>query len=170
MNKVFLIGNLTKDPEIRVTSTGKKVASFSVAVNEGKDANGQEIVQYFNFSAWDKKADILELYVKKGHKVAVFGRLQNRSWTKPDNTTAYATDIVVADLEILTSKAEAERLSKSTEISSTSSTTGQKKTNTSTSTDDTEEDEDSKKTNKNQEDSLPEIDVNSLGINLQMPF
>jgi len=106
MNKIFLIGRLTKDPEIRLTSTGKKVASFALAVNEGKDSNGQDLVQYFNMSAWEKLADILEQYVKKGSKVAVIGRLQNRSWDKPDGTKGYATDVSVKELELLSSKTE----------------------------------------------------------------
>ena len=101
MNNVILIGNVTKDPEIRNTQTGKKIASFSLAVNEGKDK-----VQYFSCSAWEKLADILEAYVKKGTKVAVVGSLQNRSWEKPGGTKAYATDILIRELDILTSRKE----------------------------------------------------------------
>ena len=101
MNKVILIGNLTKDPEIRNTQTGKKVATFALAVNEGKDK-----VQYFNCSAWERLAEILEQYVKKGVKVAIVGSLQNRTWDKPDGTKAYATDIVIRELDILTSRKE----------------------------------------------------------------
>ncbi len=108
MNKIILIGRLVKDPEIRSTATGKKVASFSIAVSDGKDQNGQEITQYFNCTAWEKKAEIVELYVKKGHKIAIVGKLQNRSWDAPDGTKKYATDVLVSELEILTSKAEAE--------------------------------------------------------------
>ena len=111
MNKIILIGRLVKDPEIRSTATGKKVASFSIAVSDGKDQNGQEITQYFNCTAWEKKAEIVELYVKKGHKIAIVGKLQNRSWDAPDGTKKYATDILVSELEILTSKAEAESMS-----------------------------------------------------------
>jgi single-strand DNA-binding protein len=110
MNKVFVIGRLTKDPEVRSTATGKKVANFSIAVNEGKDANGQDKVQYFNLSAWDKLAEILESYVKKGTRVACIGSLQNRSWDKPDGTKAYATDISVREIEILSSKTESDAM------------------------------------------------------------
>lgn len=155
MNKVFLIGNLTKDPEIRSTSTGKKVASFSIAVNEGKDTNGQEVVQYFNLSAWEKLAEIIESYVKKGTKVATIGRLQNRSWDKPDGTKGYATDVVVRELEILTSRADAERMAQQTQVDGSESMgSGSMQT---------------KKTKKSDsEGELPEIDVDS--INVQMPF
>lgn len=111
MNKTILIGRLVKDPEIRSTSTGKKVASFSIAVSDGKDQNGQEITQYFNCTAWEKKAEIVELYIRKGHKIAIVGKLQNRTWDKPDGTKGYATDILVSELEILTSKIEAENMS-----------------------------------------------------------
>lgn len=152
MNKVFLIGRLTKDAEVRVTQTGKKVASFSIAVNDGKNSQGQELVQYFNLSAWEKTAEIIELYVKKGTKVAVFGRLQNRSWDKADGTKGYATDILVSELEILSSKAEGEAY------------TAQNPT-----TNETTKPASSKSENKKaKDDELPEIDVESL--NVQMPF
>ncbi len=108
MNKIFLIGRLVKDPEIRTTSTGKKVASFSIAVSDGKDQNGQEITQYFNCTAWEKKAEVIENYVKKGHKIAIVGKLQNRTWDKPDGTKGYATDISAVEIEMLTGKSEAE--------------------------------------------------------------
>lgn len=106
MNKTILIGRLTKDPEIRVTQTGKKVASFSIAVSDGKDQNGQQISQYFNCTAWEKLAEIIEMYTPKGTKVCVIGKLQNRSWDKPDGTKAYVTDILISELEILSSKSE----------------------------------------------------------------
>lgn len=121
MNKIFLIGRLTKDAEIRSTNTGKKVASFSIAVNEGKDQNGQEIVQFFNLSAWERLAEIVEQYIKKGSKVAVVGKLQNRSWDKPDGTKAYATDVLVKELEILSSSSDRETGSASSDSSSSNS-------------------------------------------------
>jgi single-strand DNA-binding protein len=110
MNKIFLIGRLVKEPEIRTTTSGKKVASFSIAVSNGKDQNGQELTQYFNCSAWEKLAEIVENYVHKGTKVAVIGKLQNRTWDKPDGTKGYSTDILANELEILTSKAESEAM------------------------------------------------------------
>lgn len=113
MNKVILIGRLTKDPEIKLTQSGKKIASFSIAVDDGKDQNGQKLSQYFNCSAWDQLAELFEQYIKKGHRVAIVGKLQNRSWDKPDGTKGYATDIQVREMEMLTSRAEAESLSAS---------------------------------------------------------
>jgi single-strand DNA-binding protein len=147
MNKVMLIGNLTKDPETRTTPQGKKVTSFSMAINDGKDANGQDIVQYFNLNAWDKQAEIIEKYVKKGHKLMVVGRLKNRSWDKPDGTKGYATDITVSEIELITSKSDAERIS---QMSPSDSPSG------------------SSSSPKAPDPDLPEIDINS--INVQMPF
>lgn len=152
MNKVILVGRLTKDPEIKVTQSGKKLASFSIAVDDGKDSNGQKITQYINCTAWDKTAEILENYVKKGHRVGVVGRLQNRTWDKPDGSKGYATDISVRELELLTSKSEADAISASNPVSENSSTGTQNNSSP----------------NPKPEDELPEIDVDN--INVQMPF
>lgn len=155
MNKIFLIGRLTKDAEIRSTNTGKKVASFSIAVNEGKDQNGQEIVQFFNLSAWERLAEIIEQYIKKGSKVAVVGKLQNRSWDKPDGTKAYATDVLVKELEILSSSSDRE--AGSTSSDSSSSNSGQ------TSPVNAPSDKAASPAGE-----LPDINVDD--INIQMPF
>ena len=153
MNKVFLVGRLTKDPEIRVTPNGKKVASFTIAINEGKDADGQELVQFFNCSAWERLAEIIEAYVPKGTKVAIVGSLRNRSWDKPDGTKGYATEVLVREMEILSSKAEIENFKQATETSASQASPSE-----------------TKKNNQNPipEDDLPEIDVEQL--NVQMPF
>jgi single-strand DNA-binding protein len=151
MNKVFLIGRLVKDPEIRTTSTGKKVASFSLAISDGKDQSGQEITQFFNGSAWERLAEIIEMYVKKGTKVAIFGSLKNRSWDAPDGTKRYATDILAREMEILSSKNESNGDSVPTPPNDDSSAPAPKKAK-------------EEKVN----DELPEIDIND--INIQMPF
>ncbi len=161
MNKVILIGNLTKDPEVKVTSTGKKVVSFSLAINDGKDVNGQDMTSYFNCTAWEKVADIIEKYVKKGHKIMTSGKLKNRSWDKPDGTKAYATDIVVSEVELLTSKVDAERINANAGDSNTSTTSSSAgSTGSAKKTSKVSDDDDS--------DSLPEIDIND--IKAQMPF
>ncbi len=166
MNKVFLIGRLTKDPEIRVTQTGKKVASFSIAISEGKDSNGQEMVTFMNCSAWERLAEILEMYVKKGVKVCVIGSIKNRSWDKPDGTKGYATDINVRELEILTTKAEMQNLGDSGSSDSNSNSNNSSSNNAEENKEDSENSKSSKKDSK--KDNLPEIDVNDL--NVQMPF
>jgi single-strand DNA-binding protein len=147
MNKIILIGNITKDIEVRATATGLKTASFSLAINEGKDKNGQEQVQYFNCTAFDKTADVMEKYCKKGHKICVEGKLKNRSWDdKETGQKRYATDITVNNIEMLTSKVDAERIANNSQSDEpTSSRPTVAKSN-----------------------DLPEIDVNS--INVQMPF
>jgi single-strand DNA-binding protein len=151
MNKVFLIGRLVKDPEIRTTSTGKKVASFSLAISDGKDQSGQEITQFFNCSAWERLAEIIEMYVKKGTKVAIFGSLKNRSWDAPDGTKRYATDILAREIEILSSKNESNGDSVPTPPNDDNSSRAPKKVK-------------EEKAN----DELPEIDINDS--NIQMPF
>jgi single-strand DNA-binding protein len=158
MNKVFVIGRLTRDPEIRTTSTGKKVASFSIAVNEGKDPNGQERVQFFDLSAWDKLAEIIELYVKKGTKVAVIGSLQNRQWDKPDGTKGRATEITCKELEILSSKSESMGDSPTPAVPAPGRSASRESNKLAG---DTEDDLPSK-------NDLPEINVDE--INVQMPF
>ncbi len=157
MNKVILIGNLTKDPEIKVTPSGSKLAKFSIAVNEGKNKEGQEMVQYFNLNAWERLAEIVEMYVKKGHKVAIVGSLQNRSWDKPDGTKGYATDIRVKEMEMLTTKAEAEKINQSN-------------VNSESSSDQAPNSNSAKEGNSDLDDEVqvPEIDVND--INMTMPF
>jgi single-strand DNA-binding protein len=154
MNKVILIGNLTKDPEIKVTSTGKKLAKFSLAINDGKTSDGKDLTQYFNLTAWERTAEIIEMYVKKGHKVCIVGSLQNRSWDKPDGTKGYATDVLVRELEMLTSKLDAEK------IASQNQATSSNQSNTIPKNPNIEEIQ--------EEDQLPEIDVND--INVSMPF
>lgn len=152
MNKVILVGRLTKDPEVRVTQGGKKVASFSVAIDDGKNAEGQKISQYFNCSAWDALAEIIEKFVKKGHRIAIIGKLQNRSWDKPDGTKGYATDISVREMELLTTKAEADQLGQGSDTGYSSPSTNSSQTSSGNS-------------NANE---IPEIDIDT--INIQMPF
>jgi single-strand DNA-binding protein len=153
MNKVILIGRLTKDPEVRTTTTGKKVASFSIAVDDGKDAQGQQITQYFNVSAWDKTAEIVEKYVVKGARVAVDGSLKNRSWDKPDGTKAYATDVLVSRLEILSSKAETDAMRANAPADENPAASSSQP---------------AAKSAPKEDIALPEINVDD--INIQMPF
>lgn len=157
MNKVFVIGRLTKDPEIRTTSTGKKVANFSIAVNEGKDQSGNDRVQYFNLSAWDRLAEILEKYVKKGTRVACVGSLQNRSWDKPDGTKGYATDISAREVEILSSRAESEAMAQAGGGASSAAPSAPSGGNSTPSA-----------PAEPPKQELPEINVDD--INIQMPF
>lgn len=108
MNKVILIGNLTKDAEIRTTSTGKKVASLSIATSEGKDSQGNTLTEYHQLQAWDKLAEIIEKYTTKGKKIAVVGSLKTESWEK-DGAKHYKTYVVIRELELLSPRTEETR-------------------------------------------------------------
>jgi single-strand DNA-binding protein len=155
MNKVMLTGRLVKDPESKTTSSGKKVVSFSIAVNDGKSKEGTELVSYFNLNAWERLADVVESYAKKGTKVLVMGRLQNRSWDKPDGTKGYATDITVSELELLSSKSEMDNMGSG----GGSNAGGYSQAPSAPKKDNSKQQDD---------DSLPEIDIEA--INVQMPF
>jgi single-strand DNA-binding protein len=97
LNKVLLIGNLTRDPEMKALPSGTNVTSFSVATNRvWKDKNGQkkEEAQYHNIVVFGRQAEIVAQYLKRGSSALVEGRLQTRSWDAQDGTKRYRTEIV----------------------------------------------------------------------------
>jgi len=98
MNKAILIGRVGKDPEIKTTQTGKKVASFSLAT--GKKINGVDVTQWHNLIFWEKLAEIVEKYIKKGAQIMVEGEINYRSYDK-DGQTRYITEIVCNQMEML---------------------------------------------------------------------
>lgn len=107
LNKAMIIGNLTRDPEVRTTPQGTTVASFSVATNQvWTDAQGQkqERAEFHNVVAWRKLAEIIGQYLKKGSKVYIEGRLQTREWTGQDGVKRYRTEIVADNMIMLDSK------------------------------------------------------------------
>jgi single-strand DNA-binding protein len=107
LNKVMIIGNLVRDPEIRNTTTGKNVASFSVATSlTWKDQSGakQEKAEFHNIVAWGKLAEIVGQYLKKGSKVYIEGRLQTRDWAGQDGVKRYRTEIVAENMIMLSAK------------------------------------------------------------------
>jgi len=104
LNKVMLIGNLTRDPEMRTTPTGQNVTSFSVATNRAwNDASGQKqtAVEFTNIIAWGKLGEIVNEYASKGRKVYVEGRLQTSSWDDKDGTKKYKTEVIASDVSLL---------------------------------------------------------------------
>lgn len=104
LNKAMIIGRLTRDPEIRTTPQGTKVASFGLATNfRWTDQQGQkkEQVEYHNIVLWRKLADIAEQYLKKGSQVYIEGRLQTRSWDGQDGKKNYRTEIVAGNMIML---------------------------------------------------------------------
>ncbi len=98
LNKVFLYGNLTRDPEVRALPTsGQQVASFGIATNrsfKGRDGAQQEQTEYHNIVAFGRTAEVMGQYLKKGRPVFIEGRIQTRSWEK-DGAKQYRTEIVV---------------------------------------------------------------------------
>ena len=105
MNKVYLIGNLTRDPEMRSTSAGIPVCNFSIAVNRRfKNAQtGQQETDFFNIVAWRQLAELCGRYLAKGRKVAVFGSIQTRSYEAQDGSKRTVFDIVADEVEFLSS-------------------------------------------------------------------
>ncbi len=103
LNKVMLIGNLGKDPELKYTPSGVAVATFSIATSEqwkDQDGNAQERTEWHNIVAWRKLAEIVGEYLKKGKKVYVEGKLQTRNYEK-DGVKRYVTEIVADQLIML---------------------------------------------------------------------
>lgn len=98
LNKVFLIGNLTRDPELKALPSGIKVASLSLATNrvwKDKDGVRQDSTEYHNLVSFGKQAETLAQYCKKGSSLYVEGRIQTRSWDGQDGQKRYRTEIVI---------------------------------------------------------------------------
>lgn len=110
LNKVLLIGNLTRDPEIRYTANGTAVSSFGLATNRSwKDTNGEikEAVDFHNIVAWAKKAEVYQKLLSKGMKIFVEGAISTRSWEGEDGKTRTKTEIRADNLILLDSKGKA---------------------------------------------------------------
>ncbi|NNC69862.1 MAG: single-stranded DNA-binding protein [Flavobacteriaceae bacterium] len=106
-NKVQLIGNLGKNPEIVTLDSGKKLAKFSIATNESyKNAEGEKVTdtQWHNIIAWNKTAEIIEKYVVKGNEIAIEGKLTSRSYEDKNGDKKYITEVVCNELLMLGSK------------------------------------------------------------------
>lgn len=106
MNQVLLVGNLTRDPEVKKTKSGKSYIRFSVAVNDGKNEDGTPKAQFIQCIAWEKTAELLDTYCKKGSKLGVIGRIVNSSYEDPKikDRRIFTTDVVVSQIEFLSSK------------------------------------------------------------------
>lgn len=108
-NRVELIGNLTRDPEVRYTPNGAAVATFSIATNRSYVSDGErkEEVDFHRVVAWNKLAELCQQLLKKGNRVFVSGRLQNRTWEQ-DGQNRNITEIVLEDMILLTSRSGGE--------------------------------------------------------------
>ena len=107
MNKVILMGRLTKDAELRYTAnTNAAVASFTVAVDRKFKQEGQPTADFINCVAWGKTAEFVNNYFKKGHRIALTGRMQTRTWDDAENKRHYITEVIVDEVEFAESKRE----------------------------------------------------------------
>lgn len=107
MNKLTIIGNLTRDPELRTTSSGINVCSFTVAVNRRRSAaNNQPEADFFRVSAWRQLGENCQRYLAKGRKVCVMGPVSVSSYTANDGSTRFSLDVTADDVEFLSPRGE----------------------------------------------------------------
>ena len=105
MNKVFLIGRLTRDPELRYTGNNTAVASFSLAVQRNfTNQAGEREADFFNISVWRKQAENVKNYLSQGSQVAIEGRLQTRSYDDANGQKRYVTEVVADNVEFIGSR------------------------------------------------------------------
>ena len=108
MNKVLLVGRLTRDPELRTLPSGKHVTTFSVATNEYRGQNAGERTEYHAIVAWDRLAEICGQFLGKGQLVDLEGRLQTRQWDDDAGKRHWKTEVVVSSLEMLSGRGKKE--------------------------------------------------------------
>lgn len=109
MNKVMLTGRITRDPESRFLPNGTQTVSFSIAVDRGiRDQNGQRQADFINCVAWNQQADFISRYMKKGNMLGIVGRISTRNYQGQDGQTHYVTEVVVEQVEGLSSRSDAQ--------------------------------------------------------------
>lgn len=107
MNRVMMIGRLTKDPKTTTTQSGVKVSQFDIAVSRRfANADGERETDFFRVVAWRQTAELCEKYLSKGKRVGVIGALQTRSWEADDGSKRVATEIIADEVEFLTPKSD----------------------------------------------------------------
>ena len=105
MNKISLIGRLGRDPEVKQTANGKSVATFTLAVDRRfKNASGQKEADWVNIVAWDKSAELISQYVKKGDQIGIVGRLQIRNYDGTDGQKKYVTEVICEEFDFISAK------------------------------------------------------------------
>ena len=108
MNKVLLVGRLTRDPELRSLPSGKPVANFTIATNEYRGGGAAERTEYHNIVAWDRLAEICGKFLSKGQLVDIEGRLQTRQWDDDAGVRHWKTEVVANGLEMLSGRGKKE--------------------------------------------------------------
>lgn len=102
MNKIILVGRMTKDIEIRYTQNQKEVGNFDLAVNRNyKNANGEYDTDFFKCIAWGNLAKTIQTYTSKGSQIAIEGRVENRTYQANDGTNRYVTEVVVEGVHLI---------------------------------------------------------------------
>ena len=104
MNKIIIIGNLTKDPELKTTESGIKVCNFTVAVNSRR--SGEDNTQYFNVIVWRELAEVCGTYLRKGRKVSCVGTIRGRVYQASDGGWRQSLEISATEVEFLSSRPE----------------------------------------------------------------
>jgi single-strand DNA-binding protein len=108
MNKVLLVGRLTRDPELRTLPSGKHVANFTIATNEYRGTGAEERTEYHAIVAWDRLAEICGQFLGKGQLVDLEGRLQTRQWDDDAGKRHWKTEVVANSLEMLSGRGKKE--------------------------------------------------------------
>ena len=106
MNKIYIVGNLTKDPELRTTPQKKSVCTFTVAVNRRKKAGEQAETDYFRVTAWDGMAENCAKYLTKGKKIAVVGSVSVYAFTTKDGKPGASLEVLASEVEFLSARSE----------------------------------------------------------------
>ena len=170
-NRVELIGNLTRDPELRYTPTGTAVATFSIATNRTYVSDGEkkEEADFHRIVAWNKLAELCSQLLKKGNRVFVSGRLQNRTWEGQDGAQRNTTEIVIEDMILLTSRSSGEEAPVEFNEDVTPSQAPKPKPQPVPEKEETEEPKESKGPEAAKEESTPNEDLGDLN-DKDLPF
>ncbi len=117
MNKVILVGNLTRDPEVRTTGSGVSVCTFTLAINRRfVNQQGVREADFINIVTWRQQAELCGRYLSKGRKVGIVGSLQTRSYDAQDGSKRYVTEVVADEVEFLSSMSDGNRPMRNDEI------------------------------------------------------
>ena len=109
INRVVLVGRLTKEPEFRATPSGAKVCQYTLAVNRTRKAEGQPDADFINCVSWNKTAELMNQYLSKGALIGIEGRIQTRSYDNQQGQKVYVTEVITDSVQFLESKPKAQQ-------------------------------------------------------------